>query len=95
MAFWTVLTVSLTPKQKTMKKLIAVTLIAFLASCGSGSETETVNTNDSTVIKADTTLVVDSTTVDNESMLPCRYFNSLLTAVILLKKSSFNIIINL
>ena len=52
-----------------MKKfiLIAVVVASFTA-CTSGSETETT-TNDSTVIKADTTLVVDSTTVDTAAAI--------------------------
>jgi hypothetical protein len=48
-----------------MKKFIAIVAVAVsLTACNSGSKTETT-TNDSTVIKADTTLVVDSTTVDS------------------------------
>ena len=48
-----------------MKKFIAiVAVVASLTACNSGVKTETTTT-DSTVIKADTTLVVDSTTVDS------------------------------
>jgi len=49
-----------------MKKFIAIVAVAVsLSACNSGSNTATPATNDSTVIKADTTLVVDSTTVDS------------------------------
>ena len=46
-----------------MKKFIAIVALAALASCGGSTTTETT-TNDSTVVKADTTKVVDSIKVD-------------------------------
>lgn len=51
-----------------MKKFIAiVAVVVSLTACNSGSDTTSPATNDSTVIKADTTLVVDSTTVSHVS----------------------------
>lgn len=45
-----------------MKKFIAiVAVVASLTACNSGSNTTTPATNDSTVVKADTTAVADST----------------------------------
>jgi len=47
-----------------MKQFIAIVALVALASCGGSTTTETPKT-DSTVIKTDTTKVVDSTTVDS------------------------------
>lgn len=47
-----------------MKKFILIAaVVASFTACNSGSTTE-ATTNDSTAVKADTTAVVDSTTVD-------------------------------